>query len=162
MYNKNFNSIFCWSSGSSTIYDMSGTSRGSYALTSNNMGGQNTSCHYGGAGNNYYHVVIGAGDTPPTNEDYTLADQSIMASDKMRSEYQSVSVSRANGVVINTQWYNNSNAPIVVKEIGLAYKSGNQLYNPSVNFLVGRQVLSTPVTIQPEETYVFSYRVSVV
>ena len=83
-----------------------------------------------------------------------------MASDKMQSQLENTTISRSNGAVISTQWYNSSAAPITVKEIGLAYKYTNAAYSKAANYMVGRKVLDTPVTIQPGETYIFSYRVT--
>lgn len=130
-------------------------------LYSSSVGTNSSACHYGGNGYAAYHVIIGAGNTPVTVDDYDLADSSIMASDKMQSQNQSANSNRNNGAVVSTQWYNSSAAPITVKEIGLAFKNNsNNQYSKSVNVLAARKVLDTPVTIQPGETYVFTYKVS--
>ena len=159
MFVKNFQSIFC--NSSAALKYMNGSTYNGL-LYSANVAINSSGCHYGGNGYAAFHVIIGAGDTPVTVDDYDLADASIMASDKMQSQNQSTSSSRNNGTVVNTQWYNSSAAPITVKEIGLAFKNNpNSPYSKSVNILAARKVLDTPVTIQPGETYVFTYRVSV-
>lgn len=158
MFVKNFQSIF--SNSNTTIKYMNGSTF-SGVLYSSSIATNSSGCHYGGNGYAAYHVIIGAGDTPVTVDDYDLADASIMASDKMQSQNQSTTSSRNNGTVVNTQWYNSSAAPITVKEIGLAFKNNtNNPYSKSINILAARKVLDTPVTIQPGETYVFTYRVS--
>lgn len=117
--------------------------------------------HYGGNYNGGAHVVIGAGDTPPTLGDYDMADSSIMASNKMASLTQSATWTKTDGTAVTVQWVNNSNAPITVKEVGLAMKIGNQAYNKAVNVLLARKVLDAPVTIQPNEVYAFTYGITI-
>lgn len=160
MFNKNFQALFCYNSSSGRITTMAGsTSTGN--LPSNVLGYTTQYCHYGALNaTGAYHVIIGAGDTAATIDDYDLADSSIMAADKMQSQLQMTTRSRANGAVVSTQWYNSSAAPITVKEIGLAYKNQNAAYSKAANYMIGRKVLDTPVTIQPGETYIFSYRVT--
>lgn len=159
MFVRNFQSIFSWNNVS--LKTMGDTSSNN-SLGSTQVGYGAQACHYGGDGSGAYHVIIGAGTTPVTIDDFDLADSSIMAADKMVSQLQATTSSRAHGSVVSTQWYNSSDAPITVKEIGLAYKfMSNSRYTKSANFLCGRQILDTPVTINPGETYTFSYRVTV-
>lgn len=161
MWLKNFNVMMCWNSGSASSTSMSGTT-GQVVAQSTSFSYGNATCHYSGNGSGAFWVAIGAGDTAPTSDDYDMADSSIMASDKMVSQKQFCSASRDGGAICNTQWVNNSSSPITVKEIGIAYKTGSATYNKGVNYLMGRKVLDTPVTIQPGEVYVFTYRISIV
>lgn len=126
-----------------------------------NMAYNSPNIHYGGSYSGGPHVVIGAGDTPPTKEDYDLADSSIMASDKMRSLTQTTSWTKEDGTVVTVQWQNNSDSAITVREVGFAMKSANTAYSKSANYLLARKVLDTPVTIQPNEVYAFSYGIKI-
>ena len=119
-------------------------------------------CHFGGYDGGAFHVVIGAGNTAPTVNDYDLADSSIMAADKMAPLYRSSTYDASTGATVSVQWRNESSEAITVKEVGLAYKIDYQnQYNKAANLLAARKVLNTPVTIQPGETYVFSYNIRV-
>ena len=118
----------------------------------------NGTCTYGSSsGSGAFHVIAGAGDAAVTEEDYDMADISILANDKLRPIQQTATYAQSNGAVITTSYRNDSAAPITVKEIGVAYKNSNTAYSKAANILVARKVLDTPVTIQPGETYVFSY-----
>lgn len=150
---KNFQAGFNYNGYSAKT--MSGTD--SYTNLQN-IGSLNQAAHYGGGGSGY-GVVIGAGDTPPTLDDYDLADSSIMANDKMKSLIASQSWSRDNGAVVTVQWLNNSNEAITVKEVGLSQKTASSSYAKNVNTIVARKVLDTPITIQPGETYAFTYSI---
>ena len=125
------------------------------------MGYDNAGCIYGGSSSGGYHVIAGAGDTAVTEEDYDMADVSILANDKLRPIQQTATYIHANGAVITTSYRNDSAAPITVKEIGLAYKNSNQTYSKAANILVARKILDSPVTIQPGETYVFTYNLKI-
>ena len=156
---NNFNTGFFY--GNSYIQMMDGDN-GSAKAQLNRLDDNNSHSHYGGVGNGAFHVVIGAGTTAPTKTDYDLADSSIMAADKMASITHTATFDVSTGATNSVQWRNESNANIVVKEIGLAYKvySQNQ-YNKHVNILVARSVLTTPVSIAPGETYVFTYNIRI-
>ncbi|MBP5594274.1 MAG: hypothetical protein J6Y02_02740 [Pseudobutyrivibrio sp.] len=137
--------------------NMAGSNYGGYqnlsVLTWNN-----STCHYGGTSSGAFHVIVGAGTTPPTKEDYDMADLSIVGNDLLRPILQTATYSHANnGAVVTTSWRNDSAAPITVTEVGLAFKYNNGVYDKASNVLDARKVLETPVTIQPGETYVFSY-----
>lgn len=155
---RNFQTGFA-SSNSTTGIAMNGTTIASIYL--GNLAYMSSNIHYGGNYSGGPHVVIGAGDTPPTVNDYDLADSSIMASDKMASLTQATSWTKQDGTAVTVQWVNNSNAPITVKEVGLALKLSNTAYSKAANALVARKVLDTPVTVQPGETYAFTYGLKV-
>ena len=153
----NFNGGF-YNSGN-TAKRMDGTNASYYSLSQ--MSTYNPDGHYCGTGSSNYHVIIGGGNTEVTKDDYDMADTSIIASDKMKSVRQQASYSDAGGATATTQWSNMSSDPITVKEIGLAMKVGSGSYSKNANILVARKVLSTPVTVQPGETYAFSYNIKV-
>ncbi len=122
----------------------------------------NANCVYGSSsGYGAFHVIAGAGDTPVTEEDYDMADISILANDKLRSIQQTATYAQSNGAVVTTSYRNDSASPITVKEIGLAYKNSNTAYSKAANILITRKVLDSPVTIQPGDTYVFSYNIKI-
>ena len=155
---KNMMLIFCQSGNVSKC--MNGNNFGSYT-SSNYVGREVQGCHYGGTDSSGFHVIVGGGDTPPTSDDYDMADTSILGTTKLRSLKQGATFSLLNSAFITTQWRNDSSAPIIVKEVGLAYKINNNAYDKSVNVLVSRKVLNNPVTIQPGETYTFAYNIKV-
>ena len=117
----------------------------------------NANSHYGGSASGAFHVIAGAGDAAVTEEDYDMADISILANDKLRPIQQTATYAQSNGAVVTTSYRNDSAAPITVKEIGLAYKNDGRAYSKASNILIARKVLDSPVTIQPGETYVFTY-----
>lgn len=155
---KNFQS--CFAANGAPVKRMSGNSS-NYTFGTTALSYSNGTCHYGGSGSNACHIVIGAGDTAPTWNDYDMADASIMASDKMKSLNQTAVFDAGSGGTVTVQWKNNSSSPITVKEVGLAFKNGSAAYSKDTNYIVARKVLPTPVTIQPDEVYAFTYRVSV-
>ena len=155
---KNFQSGF-YAGNESKAVKMNG---GGYNKASlNRLGYNHQSCHYSSTESGAYSVVIGAGTTEPTVNDYDLADASIMASDKMVSISQSATSSASGGATIMTQWQNVSGSAITVKEVGLAYKLAYNAYSKDANILVARKVLDTFVTIQPNEVYTFAYNIKV-
>ena len=139
--------------------NMAGTNAGTIYL--GNLAYSQANIHYGGTYSGGPHVVIGAGDIAPTKEDYDLADSSIMASDKMKSLTQTATWSRVDGTIVTVQWMNNSSSAITIKEMGLALKTSNSAYTKSANVLLARKVLDTPITVQPNEVYAFTYGIKV-
>lgn len=136
---------------------MSGSNFNGY-ISFNIVGYDASNCHYGSNnGYNSAHVIVGGGDTPVTKEDYDMADTSILGNDKLRSVRQTATYNASNGAVVTTMWRNDSAAPITVKEIGVAYKADMTAYDKTKNVLLARKVLDSPVTIQPGESYVFTY-----
>lgn len=154
---SNFNTGFENTTNAATRMDGTVTSY----ISLNQLSSYNSNGHYGATGTSCYCIVIGAGDTPVTKEDYDLADASIMANDKMKSMTQNATYSKVSGAAITCQWLNNSSDPITIKEIGLSFKTGGGAYNKSGNILVARKVLTTPLTVQPGETYAFTYNIKV-
>ena len=161
----NFNSGFCSNQypyyNYSNLKDMSGTNRTNGTISLSYMSGINSGSHYSGSSSGAFYVMIGAGDTAPTRDDFDMADTSIVASDKMVSLVQTATYTKAGGITATTQWKNNSSSPITIKELALTFKFNSAAYQKSANVIVARQVLDTPVTVQPGETYAFSYNIKV-
>lgn len=156
---NNFNCGFCNANGIAKL--MNGSTASYTNIDLRTLSASNENCHYCGGSNSAYHVMIGGGDTPVTKDDYDMADTSIIASDKMKSMRQTASYTLLSGTSITTQWINNSSEPITIKELGLAFKFGTATYDKAVNILVSRKVLTTPLTVQPGETYAFTYNIKV-
>ena len=151
------NANMCFAMSSNRAKLMNGSNFNGYA-SFNIVGYDASNCHYGSTnGYNAGHVIVGGGDTPVTKEDYDMADTSILGNDKLRSIKQTATYNGSNGAVLTTSWRNDSASPITVKEIGAAYKVNAMAYDKAYNILLARKVLDSPVTIQPGETYVFSY-----
>lgn len=151
-----------WFSQESTVQPckyMNGSAAWGIGLAS--MASTNDNCSYSGTGSNAYYVIIGAGDTPVDFNDYDMADSSVLGTGKMISSNQTAAWVKETGDTLTTTWTNTSDAAITIKEVGVAFKNSSTANSKGANILVSRQLLSTPVTIQPNESYVFSYTISV-
>lgn len=101
----------------------------------------------------YYSVslLVGTGNTEPTYNDIKLAND--VSTDL---SFISGTTSRADSGnhlfhSITANYKNNTSDPITIKEIG--FSSSNILYT--------RSVLSSSVTINPGDTYAFTYNIEV-
>lgn len=117
--------------------------------------------HYFGTGSSCCHVLVGGGDTAPTKDDYDMADWSIVGTDKLKAIQQTATYSKNYGATVNTQWINMSASPLTVKELGFCFKYSSSAQDKGGNVLLARKVLDTPVIIQPNETYTFTYNIRV-
>ena len=93
-------------------------------------------------------VALGLNDDPETPSDYTLettglTGQSITLTKGQESFFLQATLSA----------YNGTDEAITVKEIGLYLQATS---SAPENCLLYRKVLEAPVTVQPDETYVFS------
>lgn len=112
-------------------------------------------------------MVLGDGDTPPQKTDYKL--DSFIGSDKLQcvsnTWVKNQTYDENTGDLYTRMWTfkNISNEPVTVKEIGLltctCNNSGYNTYSASTHHkvLVAREVLTSPVTIQPDEKYTFEF-----
>ena len=132
-----------------------------YTTSLDKLSQSNSNCHYCATGSNACYVMIGAGTTTPTKDDYDMADTSIIGDNKMKSITQTGVYSDATGASITTQWRNESSEAITVKEVGLVYKTNSMAYDKTCNVLLSRKVLDNPITIQPRETYIFTYNIKI-
>lgn len=128
-----------------------------------------------------YIVLVGSGTTEPAVEDYMLEQRielttgTTIEEGKLRLVTATKRAMEANNtnhtakILYQTTYLNPTNSPITVSEVGLgAYAfSGSPSYlakwdtaeavstSKNIHYLYTRDVLSSPVTIQPNETYTF-------
>lgn len=104
-------------------------------------------------------MSLGSGDTPATFEDANLAEP---ISDFTQVSGQMVLSQGGKQCFTYTCTVRNDTASaITVKEIGVGgYHWGTGSSNTS-GIMIARSVLDTPVTIQPGETYAFTYTIEV-
>lgn len=111
-------------------------------------------------------LVVGSGTTPVTDDDYkldvpitTLTAISATTSCKTSDTGNTLSPTT---FVISTTYRNNTNSPVVVKEIGIMIPVGYRAATSGTNHnalsscLIYREVLDTPVTIEPNQLRTFS------
>ena len=129
-----------------------------------------------------YMVLVGSGTTEPTVEDYMLEQRIELTSGTMTEEgklrlitatKRAIEVNNTNHtakMLYQTTYLNPTNNPITVSEVGLGaymYSSPSSYLknwdtvesvtsNKNIHYLYTRDVLSPPVTIQPNETYTFN------
>lgn len=111
-------------------------------------------------------IVVGSGTTPVTDDDYKL-DVPITTLTAVCATTSCKTLNTANTLspttfVISTTYRNSTSSPVVVKEIGImipvGYKtSGGSANNNAISScLIYREVLETPVTIEPNQMRTFS------
>ena len=92
-------------------------------------------------------LCLGIDDKMETLDDYFVGGTGL-TSQKQSSIYHTENYM----MLINNIVYNNTENDIIVKEVGLAAFSSDS----SQSILLYRKVLSTPVTIKPDESYTFT------
>lgn len=110
-------------------------------------------------------LVVGSGTTPVTDDDYKLdvpitTLTAVCATTSCKTEDTGEKLSPTT-FVISTTYRNNTDSPVVVKEIGImipvGYASSRTLNNNALSScLIYREVLETPVTIEPNQMRTFS------
>ena len=100
------------------------------------------------------YLLIGAGATPPTIDDYKL--ESLISNYAVLAQtHITFSKYSANAFIITRTIQNPSSAePLTIKEVGLFGGSGSQLY------MVAREVLDEPVVLQPGEKHAFTMTIA--
>ena len=95
-------------------------------------------------------LLIGAGATPPTIDDYKL--ESLISNYTVLAQtHTTFSDYCASAFIITRTIQNPSSAePLTIKEVGLFGGSGTQLY------MIAREVLDEPVVLQPGEKHSFT------
>lgn len=94
-------------------------------------------------------IYLGTGNVTPTINDYKLSGELITG---LTSQQQDTSVTN-NSITFSAIATNNTKSPVTIKEIGLGgYLSSN---TPCV-FLLTRDVLPTPVTLNTGDSKTFS------
>ena len=97
------------------------------------------------------YLLIGAGATPPTIDDYKL--ESLISNYTVLAQtHTTFSEKYSASAFIITRTIQNSNTtePLTIKEVGLFGGSGTQLY------MIAREVLDEPVILQPGEKHAFT------
>ena len=104
-----------------------------------------------------WYVMIGTGNTPPTKTDIHL--ESIIN----LSPTSTSLVVGTNNILkkVIHKFTNTTDEAIVVKEIGLGYGGKVNASWPNNYFMCARKLLDTPITMQPGETYQFSYTIGI-
>ena len=106
-------------------------------------------------------IDVGFGNSVERNTDYNLADANS-AHEYLICISQSA-VAKQNGEIYSAEavFKNEGNSPINVKEIGMFIGSVSSATNAYTDCLmVGRDLLSDTVQIQPGDSYKFTYQVS--
>lgn len=93
-------------------------------------------------------IYLGTGNVTPTIDDYKLSGELITS---LTSQKQ-VTTANNNSITFSAIATNNTDAPVTIKEIGLG---GYYTNTPSV-FLLTRDVLATPVTLNTGDSKTFS------
>lgn len=114
---------------SGTKYDGTGVPTGNFAFTK---------CQ----------IYLGTGNVTPTIDDYKLSGELVTG---LTSQEKSTSATN-NSITFSATATNNTDAPVTIKEIGL----GGYYDNPACVFLLTRDVLTTPVTLNTGDSKTFS------
>ena len=104
-------------------------------------------------------ILVGTSDTTPTVNDIKLGSQIELTS-------INDSCTMSNGVIsLIREFQNNTESEVTIKEVGLYVvsarmnQSGGSVISDFYIFLVGRNILQTPVTIPIGDVATFQYRV---
>lgn len=103
-------------------------------------------------------MLVGTSDTPPTVNDIKLGNQ-------IQLTHINDSCSMIDGVIsLIREFQNNTESEVTIKEVGLYVISGNSTssagnFENLFIFLVGRNILQTPVTIPIGDIASFQYRI---
>lgn len=130
---------------------------------------------YGGARNvtvensDWWALAIGSGSTSPTKSDYKLENwiptsKVKFVSSRVTQNKNYLDVDEPPEFIFNyaTTYKNVSSDPVTVSEIGLVVGTWNWALttggsnDKKVKFLLARNVLDNPITIQPGELYTFT------
>lgn len=93
-------------------------------------------------------IYLGTGNVTPTIDDYKLSGELVTS---LISQTQSTTANN-NSITFSAIAINNSESPVTIKEIGL----GGYSNNPRCVFLLTRDVLATPVTLNTGDSKTFS------
>ena len=92
-------------------------------------------------------IYLGTGNVTPTIDDYKLSGELITS---LVSQGLSTTANN-NSITFSAIATNNTKSPVTIKEIGLG-----GYYDPSYAFLLTRDVLATPVTLNTGDSKTFS------
>ena len=124
------------------------------AITSNPA----TASYYSQAGYGWY-VNVGYGDTAVDKDDYKLDDDNIIDTNSLTFVTNAVNNTTPAIRCAITTYRNNTNADVVVKEVGLVGKCYNTANELRRNVLIARKVLATPITVPANGVMSFTYSI---
>jgi hypothetical protein len=117
------------------------------------------------AGTDSYGIVVGSGSTPQTYSDYALANQIKNGTGAGQLSYGVHTTTSSYGstssyITISRTFTNQSGSAIVVREVGIIAR--NVIYaangiSADVKFLIARDVLANPVTVNNLGTLTVTY-----
>lgn len=93
-------------------------------------------------------IYLGTGNVTPTIDDYKLSGELVTG---LTSQEQNTTANN-NSITFSAIATNNTESPVTIKEIGL----GGYVNNPGCVFLLTRDVLATPVTLNTGDSKRFS------
>lgn len=93
-------------------------------------------------------IYLGTGNVTPTIDDYKLSGELVTG---LTSQEQSTTANN-NSITFSAIATNNTESPVTIKEIGL----GGYVNSPDCVFLLTRDVLATPVTLNTGDSKRFS------
>lgn len=93
-------------------------------------------------------IYLGTGNVTPTIDDYKLSGELVTG---LTSQEQSTTANN-NSITFSAIATNNTESPVTIKEIGL----GGYYNDPACVFLLTRDVLATPVTLNTGDSKIFS------
>jgi hypothetical protein len=94
-------------------------------------------------------IYLGTGNVTPTIDDYKLSGELITG---LTSQEQEATATN-NSITFSAIATNNTESPVTIKEIGLG---GCKSETPTFVVLLTRDVLATPVTLNPGDSKTFS------
>ena len=107
----------------------------------------------------YLYLALGSSTTTPTFDDYSMEESDVTSQLTYINGVVARSIDKT--ILSLTQVFKNETAnPITINEIGLGYCYAYSATNKRA-ILLARKVLDTPVTMQPGETYNFTYSINV-
>ena len=107
-------------------------------------------------------LLLGGGATEPTFDDYQLEDW--ISSSVLKYIGGSTISSSGNIVRSQTSIYQNiSDSPVIIREVamGFNWSQYNNTTPPNAYSILTRSILDTPVTINPGESYAFTYSIEI-
>ena len=120
-----------------------------------NVTGESSSISGGifSSGSNYMYPKLGGGDSPETYDDYTIEASVSMST--VSSDWRCGRQIDDGTLYYVTGSFRNATAEsIIIKEVAMYYHDQN-----GKEYCLARKVLTTPVTVAPDDVYSVVYRV---
>lgn len=100
-----------------------------------------------------YYIYIGTGTTAPSSSDYTLE-----APVTLKYLEADLTLDNNNNGLITATYQNNTTETYTISEICLC--ANFRRYNGFFNVMFNRKLLPTPVVMEPNDSYVFTYTIN--